>query len=275
MKTRLTVLVENDTARADLAAEHGLAVWIELNGRRVLFDTGQTDAVCRNALVLGIDLSRADAMVLSHGHYDHTGGLPAVLEKTGRMAVFAHPDALLPRYARNRDGSTRTIGMCGATREALLASGGIRATVTPSRIVDGLTATGAVPRLTGYEDTGGAFFRDPACCRPDELHDDQAVFVDTPDGTVVVLGCAHAGIINTLRYVRKLTGNRPIRAVLGGTHLVSAGTERMARTVAALRELDVERLYPVHCTGEAAAARLRSEFPERVADAPAGTVLEF
>jgi 7,8-dihydropterin-6-yl-methyl-4-(beta-D-ribofuranosyl)aminobenzene 5'-phosphate synthase len=153
---------------------------------------------------------------------------------------------------------------------------GERVLVTePTRLTDRLWLTGPVPRRTDFEDTGGAFFLDEACTRPDPLADDQAVFVETSFGTVVILGCAHAGIINTLWRIRELTGNRPIHTVIGGTHLVNASPERLDRTVAELRRLDIQRLLTCHCTGFSSQVRLWNEFPGRCAICPTGSAIGF
>jgi len=272
---RLTVLVEN-TARDDtLSAEHGLAFWLELGPQRVLFDTGQSDMLCENADRLGIDLAATDAIVLSHGHYDHTGGLAAVLAKTGRVKAFAHPAALEAKYARNTDGTGRDIGMPARCKDALQETADIILTEQPTQVADGLYLTGTVPRHTDFEDTGGPFFKDPQCRRPDALPDDQAAFLDTPRGLLVLLGCAHAGIVNTLRYISALQPKRPIHTLIGGTHLVGAGRNRMDKTVAALRKMQIQRLMPLHCTGAPAAARLGKAFLGRVSSCPVGTVIEL
>lgn len=272
---RLTVLVENTARGRDLQAEHGLAFWIEVGSRRVLFDTGQSGLIRRNARMLGIDLASADAVVLSHGHYDHTGGLSAVLPGAARTRVFAHPDALGEKYARSPGRGGRSIGVPASSTELLRKAADIIPTEAPVEVCEGLSVTGPIPRITDFEDVGGAFFRDEDCRCPDTLTDDQAAYLNGPDGTVVVLGCAHAGIINTLTYIKQLVPTRPIHTVIGGTHLIAAGEERMRETVSALLELDVRRLLPLHCTGFAAAARIAQEFPGRVSAAPVGTVLEF
>jgi 7,8-dihydropterin-6-yl-methyl-4-(beta-D-ribofuranosyl)aminobenzene 5'-phosphate synthase len=129
--------------------------------------------------------------------------------------------------------------------------------------------------VTDFEDTGGSFFLDHACQQPDPLTDDQAIYFDTTQGTVVVLGCAHAGVINTLYYVRQLTHDRPVHAVLGGMHLINASSERLQWTIEQLRKLGVERLGPAHCTGTAAVAALWNAFPGQCFDCHAGTRLEF
>ena len=135
--------------------------------------------------------------------------------------------------------------------------------------------TGAIPRANAYEDTGGPFFTDEQGREPDELLDDQAAFFETEAGTVVILGCAHAGIINTVWYIRSLTSNRPIHAIMGGMHLLHASPQRMEFTIAELTRLQVGCLMPCHCTGAAAVSRLWNAFPGRCAACPVGTVLSF
>ncbi len=275
MTLRITTLAEDTVNRGGLLAEHGLAFWIELGGRRFLFDAGQGLALVGNARRLGIRLERAGAVVVSHGHYDHTGGLAAVLRLPGERRVYAHPAALLPKYARNDDGSARAIGIPREGEKAIRERAELVLTGEPAELGAGLLLTGPVPRRTDYEDVGGPYFTDAVCLQSDALPDDQAVFVEMPGGTVVILGCAHAGVINTLNYIRELTGGRPIQAVVGGMHLLHAGPVRLERTLSELRRLDPKRLWPCHCTGFSAAARIWQAFPDRCAPCPVGTVLEW
>ena len=273
----VTTLVENTARGQGFCAEHGLSFWIETSSCRVLFDTGQTpDVLFHNAEFLGIDPAEADVVVLSHGHYDHTGGLEEVLGRARRPRLMLHPDALIQRYTRRPDGTTPEIGIRGGLTEAVLRRRAeIVWTEQPTEIADGLMVTGNVPRATGYEDTGGDFYLDEACERPDPIADDQAVFFDTADGTVVLLGCAHAGVINTLEHIRRQTGGRPIYTVIGGMHLVHASSERLQRTVDALRSLGVRLLAPGHCTGAQPTARLCTEFPDRWQPCHVGARFQF
>jgi len=170
---------------------------------------------------------------------------------------------------------SRDIGMPSRVKDLVEDRAELRWIQGPTEVSDGLLLTGPIPRRTGYEDTGGPFFADASCRTPDGMPDDQAAFLRTNRGVFVVLGCAHAGVINTLWYIRELTGNAPFCVVMGGMHLVAAGRQRMDRTVEALKELDIERIFPAHCTGPDAVARLRREFPDRCFPFSAGTVLDI
>lgn len=276
MTTHLTIVVENTAGHGtNYQAEHGLSFWIETENRRILFDTGQSDLIALNAEKLGVDLTRADGLVLSHGHYDHTGGIAALLEIAGNIDVWGHPGIFETRYSRKSDGSVKYNGILAACATALKTTSVFKPVETAAAIGDGLSVTGPIPRRTDFEDTGGPFFLDEECLRPDPIVDDQAAFFESKDGVIVVLGCAHSGVVNTLRHVHELVSGKSIHTVIGGAHLLAASEERMDKTVAALREFDVKRLIPLHCTGFAAAARLRDEFPGRVEICPVGTTLRF
>ena len=275
---RVTVLVENTAFGRHSRAEHGLAFWIESGPHRILFDTGQTpEVLCHNAEFLGIDLSTTDAVVLSHGHYDHTGGLNHILSQGKAIDVFLHPGAMVRRFSRGKDGAVQEIGTAGPSdrNELQAKAGSVAWTSECTSVRDGIWVTGEVPRETEYEDTGGDFFLDGTCQVPDPIEDDQAIYFDSMEGTVVLLGCAHSGVVNTLRHIRNQTEGRPIAAVIGGTHLVRASEDRMVRTVEALRELDLGLIAPVHCTGARAQARMASEFPGSWEPTQVGSLFEF
>jgi len=185
----ITVLVENTARGQGLLAEHGLALWIEVGSRRMLFDCGQSGLLRHNAGHLGINLGATDVVILSHGHYDHTGGLAAFpLSEGSRRAavcaaerdgvaplrVYAAPKALTDKYAKKADGTAKDVGMPISARETLPRTTDLTLTDGPAEICDGVSVTGPIPRVTDFEDTGGAFFGDAACEHPDSLADDQA-----------------------------------------------------------------------------------------------------
>jgi len=273
---RVTVLVDDTSGGPGLPGEHGLALWVEAGPVRVLFDTGQGAVIEGNARRLGIPLKAADAVVLSHGHYDHTGGLGHVLDAAPRARVFAHPAAFQPKYARRGGRAARSIGMSSSSDgKVRRRPDGLIWTEGPTFICDGLAVTGEIPRVTAFEDTGGPFFLDAKCRRIDPLIDDQAMFVESSQGTVVLLGCAHAGVINTLRYIQRLTDGRLIHAVVGGMHLVNASSQRRRRTIESLAKFRIQHLLPAHCTGRAAVAELRAAFQERSRPCVVGSTMEF
>lgn len=272
----VTTLIENSVYARGLLAEHGLAFHIQAGQRSLLFDAGQSDLLLHNALKLGVSLAETQAIVLSHGHNDHTGGIDPVREVAPKARLFLHPAALCPKFVRSADGANRSIGMNATSAEILgKASEAMVRTCEPTEVLDGIFVTGKIPRQSAFEDTGGPFFLDAACAQPDPLLDDQALFFDTPDGLVVLLGCGHAGVVNTLDYVQRLTNGRVIHSILGGLHLGAASPERMQKTVAAFRRWDLQQLALGHCTGLSAMSRLWAAFPDRCSSCAAGVRMHF
>jgi 7,8-dihydropterin-6-yl-methyl-4-(beta-D-ribofuranosyl)aminobenzene 5'-phosphate synthase len=246
----ITTLV-NDTASEGLACEHGLSFLIQYAGRQILFDTGQSNIILENARLLGINLAETEAIILSHGHYDHTGGLSAVLAVAPQAAVYVHPAALNPKFSRN-NSRVRAIGMLDSAKEAITnkaGSGKVLWTEAQTEVSPGLFVTGQIPRTTDFEDVGGRFFIDRDCREADVLPDDQAVFFKSANGLVVLLGCAHSGTVNTLNYVAGLSGAESIYIVMGGMHLLNASLERIKRTIEAFRRYNVRKIGLAHCTG--------------------------
>jgi 7,8-dihydropterin-6-yl-methyl-4-(beta-D-ribofuranosyl)aminobenzene 5'-phosphate synthase len=233
-------------------------------------------ALERNAVACGKQLEELDAVVLSHGHYDHTGALEAVLGAAPQATVYLHPDALKRRYSRGVSGRIHPVDEAYLTEGGLSASG-VRCVSTREavEIADGLHLTGEIPRETGYEDTGGDFYLDAEGTIEDPILDDQSLYVNTRDGLVLILGCAHAGVVNTMRHTARLAGTERIHAVIGGMHLLHAGAERMEKTLAEFRSMGVELMAPCHCTGLAAVAGFWNAFPGQCVEAHAGKVFRF
>ena len=260
MQVNITTLSEN-TANFGFVGEWGLSILVEADGTRVLMDTGLSFSAAHNARVLGVDLSGVDRIVLSHGHADHTGGLAEVLAETGEAEVIAHPDVFADKCARRRDEKVRDIGV-PFSREELEALGArFNLTREPVHITEHIMTTGEIPFLNDYEEVeDGLCVRENGEIKPDPLADDLSLVIDADFGLVVILGCAHRGMVNILHRARSITGEERVYAVIGGTHLVGASEERLARTVADLKDMGVQRLGVSHCTGFYAAAWLAREF---------------
>jgi 7,8-dihydropterin-6-yl-methyl-4-(beta-D-ribofuranosyl)aminobenzene 5'-phosphate synthase len=275
-RLEVVVFAENTVRGTGLLGEHGLGFWVDADGRKLLFDTGQGKVLNENVRQLGIHLEGIEAVAISHGHYDHTGGLHTALECARRAKVYLHPAALQKKYSRQDKPPHRSIGIPSPDEQAVRhRARNVIWTAQPSEIVPGVWVTGEIPRITNFEEVGGPFYLDRACTQPDPLADDQALYVESAKGIVVLLGCAHAGVVNTLEYVSRITGRKGIHAVLGGMHLLRASRRRIEATGDALERFKVRVIAPGHCTGAAAVACLWNRFPSRVKECSTGSRFVF
>lgn len=255
--------------------EHGLSFLVETAQQSVLFDVGTTPAVMEHNLkLLGKDLSQISHVVLSHAHYDHTGALGWVLQQTRQPVLIADPDVFVGRFSR-REGKLKPTGV-PVGRAEVEARAGLLLTEEMVKIGDGITVTGRIPRLNSYEvPNAKMLIQQGDNLVIDEFLDDRSLVLETELGIVVLLGCCHAGLINTLAYVRQHF-DAPIRAIAGGTHLLEASPQRIAWTI---RELESkyhpERLYFNHCTGMEAQVAFRNALGAKAQSLPAGEVLTF
>jgi 7,8-dihydropterin-6-yl-methyl-4-(beta-D-ribofuranosyl)aminobenzene 5'-phosphate synthase len=254
-------------------AEHGFSVLVTVyqgeNKHTILFDTGYTKVgVLHNMALLGVNIEEIEAIVLSHGHMDHTGTLHGILDKIPHtISLVLHPGIFqYPRYTRRPDGAKsiwpRTIVKDDLNEKNV----DIIESETPVCLADDMImVTGEVERTTPFEkgmpnalmEKNGELVQDP-------IIDDQAIAMKLKGkGLVVISGCAHAGIVNTLMFAQKTTGEQKIHAVLGGFHLSGPFFEKFHDpTVDALKKIDPDVLIPMHCTGWKAIQRFQKEFPE-------------
>ena len=274
--TRPPLAKEGKILEDTLLAEHGLSLLITVTQgetkHTVLFDTGYTKVgVLHNIEQLGVNLEEIESIVISHGHMDHTGSLYGILDNIpGTIPLVVHPGAFEhPRYTRTPDGSTRLFPRT-LVKDALEEKNvEIVESKAPTLIADDMImVTGEVERTTEFEkgmpnalkEKDGELVFDP-------FADDQSIVVKlNGKGLVVISGCAHAGIINTIMFAQKTTGEKNIQAVLGGFHLSGPFFEKIHdKTIAEFKKLNPKVLIPMHCTGWKAIQRLQKEFPSSFA----------
>ncbi len=278
----ITVLIEdsNSSAKPKLKAKHGLAFFIKAkiddNEVTIMMDTGPTpEDLLHNVDAMGINLQNVNVIALSHAHYDHTGGLIAALKQTKkRVPVIAHPTVFDPKLK-----IMPHLTLIGAPFKSSIveSAGGVPLLATdPVKIADGITTTGEVPRMTAFESVRGFWTVHNRSFLEDQMLDDQSLVFDVEGkGLVVVAGCAHSGIINTIKHAQKITANNRVHAVLGGFHLISADAKSIQATVNELEKLDPHFIGPCHCTGKKATKKIAETFGDRCCLLHTGDLIEF
>jgi 7,8-dihydropterin-6-yl-methyl-4-(beta-D-ribofuranosyl)aminobenzene 5'-phosphate synthase len=274
----VTCVIDNAVQRSSsFWGEHGLAFLIETEAGRVLFDTGQSGTVLlHNLELLGVDPATIDKLAISHAHYDHTGGLGALLDHVRPgIPLYANLDLFRERFSQ-RKGEPRSIGL-SMTRKELAVRLTLNLSAVPQEIVPGVWTTGQISDRPAPEGSstyhlvreGDSFVADP-------YRDDMALVLEMGDRLALLCGCCHAGLLNTLAHVQRAF-ERPIVAIAGGLHLTSATAEHLKRVSDVLVETEsLQHVYPNHCSGEAAFVTLTLNLgPSIVSPCPAGTVVEL
>ncbi|HEX9080215.1 MAG TPA: MBL fold metallo-hydrolase [Desulfuromonadaceae bacterium] len=277
MKTfRITILCENSVGPISGAlGEHGFSALIEpAGGEPLLFDTGQGGTLLHNARLMSKELAAVRTVVISHGHYDHSGGLLPLLQVCGHKTVYGHTAIFAPRYRVTDTGECRAIGMPHARATLEAAGAAFDLSAEFRELAPGIFLTGQVPRASSFEAGDQGLFGDCSGRERDITPDDQSLILDTAKGLVVILGCCHAGLVNTLEHVIRMTGRRDVYAVVGGTHLGFCGREQLDRTIENIRDMGISKLAASHCTGFAAAARMAQALPREFQVAMVGYTLE-
>jgi len=254
---KIYILVEDTKKESRFEAEHGLSAYFEKDGKKFLFDLGQSGMFLRNAGKMGLDLSDVDYLIFSHGHYDHTGGLPA-LPKTSKLKIVAHPDCLLPKYH-----DKRYIGIPAGIDNKIF-----NLKDKPFKLTEHVWFLGEIPG--NREKNLGNQVKDGIKSK-DFLLDDSALVIIEENRLVIISGCAHSGIANIARYAKNLFPKKEL-TIIGGFHMLNHSDEQIQKTIKDLKKLNVIKVYPGHCTGNVAIKALLSIFKgERI---HSGKVLE-
>lgn len=255
---KLTVLVDNHTFIDQYyLGEPAVCYLIEDGEHVILLDAGYSDVFIENANRMGIDLSRVTDIVLSHGHNDHTGGLPAFFARfTQPIRLFAHLNAFLPKRYEGQDAGS-PLPLYELPKQVSLQLG-----AKPRQVSEHVWCLGEVPRVYPFEADRvvGETLSSCGCCwEADTVRDDTSLALTLPEGLFVVTGCAHAGVCNTVAHAKTVSGASRVLGLLGGFHLFEMG-EALDQTLATLRILGVERVYPAHCTSLAVKAAFLGAF---------------
>jgi 7,8-dihydropterin-6-yl-methyl-4-(beta-D-ribofuranosyl)aminobenzene 5'-phosphate synthase len=278
MKLRITILSENLVGNLVGSGEHGFSAFIETDEGNYPFDTGRGHTVVANSLVLNKDLRTIKRSFLSHGHYDHTGGPPEVLKLKGKVDVHAHPHVFLDRIAVLKENGKETERFVGIPYKK-----GYMESLGPNFVFNtdfigvekGIFLTGEVPRKTPFEKPDPRLFsKIDGKTVQDTFSDDQSLILNSEKGLILILGCAHSGMINIINHVIDKTGKEKFHAILGGTHLDFLTAEQLEESIKSLKKMEIERIGVSHCTGMRAAFRLHQEFGDRFFYGCVGSVLE-
>ena len=279
---QITVLIEDSqsSAKPHLKSKHGLSFLIQAkigdDKVTVLMDAGpSSETLLHNVDAMGVNLEDVDVISLSHGHYDHTGGLLEALKRMKkRVPVIGHPTVFEPKLSLMPH--LRLIGAPFKVSDVEAVGGVPLLAADPVKIADGIATTGEVPRTTAFETVRGFWAVHNRKFLEDIMLDDQSLVIDVENkGLVVVAGCAHSGIINTIKHAQKITDNSRVYAVLGGFHLWNAENKRIQATVDELEKLDPKFVGPCHCTGKKAIKKIAEAFGDRCHPLHTGDIIEF
>ena len=276
---KLTVVMDNMVpfgASKPLVGEHGYSLLIEISGKRVLLDAGQSAAVVSNLSLLGVHPDELDAIVISHGHFDHAGGLVSVLQHRSRpVAVYGHSGLFTKRYSVSGN-KRRYIGIPNTKDELSGLGAKWHLAEESGEVVPGLIFSGSVPRHTAYEQGDSKLVVGGGCggdCQ-DNIEDDTSLYYRNQKGLVVLSGCAHAGLVNTVEHGFAVTGANRLLGWVGGTHLGPVGIEQQTKTLEQIEVYAPQFIAASHCTGFAMMTELSRRLGERFVSGMVGQVIE-
>lgn len=256
------ILTDNIVNRPHLLAEHGLSLWIKNDDIQILFDAGQTSVFLQNALSMGIPINDADAVVLSHGHYDHCGGVPSYPFGSSNTKIYIGPGAFKKKLSAK--GHMHEIGIPWSPEFRKKVKDRIVVTDGCSEIFPGIYVLGTIEQTNEFEKISPCFFTERNGARTEDLMDDEQMLVIESNGSLTVFsGCSHKGIVNCVEYVKKRIPDKKINTLVAGMHLRDTDTKRLNATIDYFVNSEIEHIIPLHCTGIQEVCKLKNALQDR------------
>ncbi|SKC73646.1 MBL fold metallo-hydrolase [Maledivibacter halophilus] len=272
---KLHILMDNYVTYRKLLAEHGLSFFIEANNKKIVFDTGQSNAFINNAKALGLNLSEVENIILSHGHYDHSGGLEDLTKLNKKARIYMHPCVLKKKFSLNK-GILKDAGIPFEFKDIGLSEERIKFNTGPLNIYDNILISGEIEKNNDFETIPkNLIIKENGELKQDNMIDEQFLIVREKRGIIIVLGCSHPGVVNCIEYASTLIPEKKILAVIGGMHLKNASEERINKTIEYFKSKDIEKIIPLHCTGFEAISKFKRVFKDKCIIGSVGKLLEI
>jgi 7,8-dihydropterin-6-yl-methyl-4-(beta-D-ribofuranosyl)aminobenzene 5'-phosphate synthase len=276
-KIILTIVVDNYVRKAGLLAQHGWSIMITTGEEKMLFDTGQDKRIIYNLKKLGFTPNEIDKIFISHGHFDHTGGLYEIAKAAGRQIdLFGHP-GIFDKKFKITAGFKKFYNGIPFSRETYKDHGiRFRMDKEPARISENISTTGEIVQSVSFEESEKNLMkRKNGFNRIDDFSDDTGVIIETKDGIILITGCAHRGIINSIRQAQRISGKEYLTAVIGGFHLHNKKQKYIDKTISELKKINIGKIIPSHCTGIEGHCSIKKEFGDRCEPGYTGKKIVF
>lgn len=273
---KVHILTDDRVRKRGLLAEHGLSLWIEKDDKSILFDTGQSSVFFHNAKNMGINLETADYIVISHGHYDHSGGLGYFPYKNEAPTIYAHPDVVFKKFAStDKDEPSKDVGIPFDISDFEWLNNKIFYTRQPLEIEQGILLSGEIPCSNNFEEVPQCFFIEKdGRVTHDMMLDEQMLIIEDNNELAIFLGCSHPGIINSIKYAKKLLPDKNIKLLVAGMHLENVSSKRLQTTIQHLLDMNIQKVIPLHCTGFRAMCEMKNLLGEHCLTLCAGDEIE-